>query len=959
MTHANGHINTEDHYNVANWDDALSFWQWFYSDANPDQDVNKVTNQESAPPGVGDPDITGAANVEKKSYEERIDEQKPKPKSVEGAETKLQLGNRNVPSLAAALEIFEEYGGAGLYAYAMGHGDVPWVSDDQSRLEWQTWHGRFKNHRDEILVTLDEGGMTNRAWLLPDGNTYSVSTNPSIADIMAAYTAFADLMQSFTEEPNKHQLNWEARNEITIGERFGLDDNNKPPFGVRTTPVIKDKDKDKDSTGIVDEQEAGTLRVWYMKQEVYGVSKAHIDLDITDDEMSALATYFATTGNKFGKYNKTKDLAELHVNSFWDMRAALNRQWDIDASDWMVMGEAEKDIGDDLRVSLLQKINSVLNSKPVNPRASGMPQFNGDSAIEQEMRENGIYYALDPVMGMDADGNPILRWELLDATPWEGAPVGAYEWIAYDPQTDPYGPGYWRKNENKVLQLEKTMYEGVPQNVRPYLQEVLSAGGDIDILDDGHAAKSWVIYLLQQARMASGLGAMPQGVVFNPGEPSQLNIDRALPKLADSLLAYSGRVGAGMEFGIGARVDRGMGKNINPPMQTFGLDSLSDTGNRVVNQQNIPNPYGADHRLIEFDDGGTVLMDATGKILRYTPPPAKTEVAPQEDPEKTGTVLPSKYAAALGDGLIQGTTRPITKDDSPKLDSIQKGLAADTTVGMSPWHGNMDNVESEQTIGNTINRLYTDGSVVIIEDGEVIFFKPGTYVSPDETKVYEHMVSQQAKYDPLTGKFSGGWEGYNFTNAGNLSDYTKMEGDTPEVIAYNEYLDYLNSRRRINTIEYGRMIDPRTGEDTKTDDQGFLYSMHITPQMIVKGNIEDRAKLYLENLQAKARGATGTFGGTTPPAGTTTAPAPAPDPDPDPDPEPTGNTAVSTGVTVRGDARTKATTAATTAGAQSWTDYLLEQGVGKDKVLTGLEAASYWEKYLASKAKSTPSGTTN
>ena len=299
--------------------------------------------------------------------------------------------------------------------------------------------------------------MNTQEWVLPDGKTYTASTRPSIVDVVAAYAAFEHIMKTSKDEPNKSQLSWEARNDTTIGERFGVDGDNKPPFGVATAPTGENNGGDGPPKLLVDVQEASTLRVWYMEQEVYGVEKAHIDLDITDDEMAALATYFATTGNKFGKYDKTGDTAELHVNSFWDMRSVLNRQWDVDSASWMVMGEAEKDIGDDLRVSLLQKINSVLNSKPVNPRASGMPQFNGDSAIEQEMRENGIYYALDPVMGMDKDGNPILRWELLDATPWKGPPVAAYEWIAYDPQTDPYGPGYWRKNENKVLQLEKTM----------------------------------------------------------------------------------------------------------------------------------------------------------------------------------------------------------------------------------------------------------------------------------------------------------------------------------------------------------------------------------------------------------------------------------------------------------------------------------------------------------------------
>jgi hypothetical protein len=152
--------------------------------------------------------------------------------------------------------------------------------------------------------------------------------------------------------------------------------------------------------------------------------------------------------------------------------------------------------------------------------------------------------------------------------------------------------------------------------------------------------------------------------------------------------------------------------------------------------------------------------------------------------------------------------------------------------------------------------------------------------------------------------------------------------------------------------------------------------MHITQQKIMKGMLEDRVKLYLEDLLAKAQGATGTAkgktdtgstgagstGGDNTPAITNPAPAPAPTPTPTGSVTPLSSYTYekpSSNVLVRGDERVEATETATEAGVDTWTDFLKDSGVSKDKVLTGLEAASYWEKYLASTAKSTPSGNTN
>lgn len=1003
MTHAEGHINTEDIYNMTNWSDAVSFWMWFYSQPESEQDITKVTTSDTTAAGVGDTNISGAGNVEYESIEDRQARARREAKAkAKDAENSITIGNYRVPSTTAALAIFQEYTNNSKNASTMGIMAVDWTNTDADRKEWSAWNSLFQQDREAILLALDEGNMGNQGFILPDGMTYSASTRPSIADILAAYTAFSTLMSPSGDQANEYQTSWEARNDTTFGETFGVNSNNQPPFGILTPPTGGggggggggNVPINGSGGGDQGPQETGTLRVWYMEQGQYVVEAAHIDIPVTDDEMSALATYFASTGNKFGKYEKAKNRAQLHVDSFWDMRAAINRQWDIDASAWMVMGEAEKDIGDELRVSLLQKLESVMKYKPVNPRTSGMPQFNGDSLVEQQMRENGIYYALDPVMGIDASGNTTLRWELLDATPWEGTPVGAYEWIAYDPQTDPFGPGYWRVNENKVLQLEKTVYEGVPQNVRGPLQIVLDAGGDIDVLPDGHTGKAWVIYLLQQARMASGEGAMPQGVVFNPGEPAQLDLDRALPRLAPSILQYTGRISTDSPMGIGARVDRGMGFGMNPDETVFEETSGGET--QVISQQKIPNPFGEDHTLIEFDDGGSLIMDSTGKVLRYTPAPTISGADP--DAEVSTSNVPSSYFAAMDGNMIGGTRRqisagkapvgsadPTTKpidvsqatEDDPATEAVE-GPRANELIGMSGYHGNMDNVENETTVGNRITRTYKDGSVVVIIDGEAKFFYPGTgqNTTPFE---YTHQEGEQGTFDINTGTWSGGYGGRMYTNTTKLGDHIKLEGNSPQVQAYNAYLDYLNSQRRRTGALLGSWLDPKAGNDRTVDDQGFLYGLHKSIQHTAKGNIDDRENLYLENLKNLATinasnvttsgggnntGNTSTSGsnitgngsnitgngGNGGNGGSDTSYSGVGDP---------GYTAGS-GMSIRGDKRTEVSSIASAAGANTWSDYLTNiEGLSDDYVPSGVEAAKYWENYLRYTAAKNPTGITN
>lgn len=134
--------------------------------------------------------------------------------------------------------------------------------------------------------------------------------------------------------------------------------------------------------------------------------------------------------------------------------------------------------------------------------------------IPEFMRNTGIVWAQDPITG---------EFELIDTMPLVGPSVDSYRYVPTDPSNPNLG-GSWEVLPDLAGE-DRSIFEGVPTSVQPWLQYALDNGGDWNVVPSG-PARSWVKYILDQTSRSStrAPGELPFGIGlpnFPGGQPGQ------------------------------------------------------------------------------------------------------------------------------------------------------------------------------------------------------------------------------------------------------------------------------------------------------------------------------------------------------------------------------------------------------------------------------------------------------
>tara|TARA_R110002020_G_scaffold399965_1_gene609752 strand:- start:1172 stop:4963 length:3792 start_codon:yes stop_codon:yes gene_type:complete len=317
----------------------------------------------------------------------------------------------------------------------------------------------------------------------------------------------------------------------------------------------------------VEKPTPNTIRVNFMEKTADGATTPRtVDITLTDAGSRSAASLFDLLSKsklvgQLGDIDGTDRVINLHAGSWWDLKDALRNP------DMLGLSDVDTD---DLAALYVQLNGNVEQYNPFNPRESQLP------ALSAELIKTGIAYSLDPITKTPT---------LVDTMPWIGPSPASLTFIPKDPN-DPGGPGSWRIDESIELSIGKSLQEGVPASVRPWLQAVLNAGGDMSIIDSAFPSviqgiqvsqtdqflnltpdeqlnirqrdmlKHWVGYVLGQARLASDprYAKQPVSIPMGLGQPP-LNIssfDIAMPQWVNT-------TEGGMDYGLGARAGIAVG----------------------------------------------------------------------------------------------------------------------------------------------------------------------------------------------------------------------------------------------------------------------------------------------------------------------------------------------------------------------------------------------------------------
>jgi hypothetical protein len=349
------------------------------------------------------------------------------------------------------------------------------------------------------------------------------------------------------------------------------------------------------------EEKPNTLRIRVMQQRsedgITWTEPVDVNVQLTEAQYDFLSASPAWDG--LADVDEKTRIITTHTNNWWDLRVVLQ--------DVTAMGlEGTYDPGDEsdpnfdpataggdadsMLAAIFAKANGAVSAfNPYNPRNDGLP------AIPEEFAKTGITWSIDPITGTR---------ELVDTKPWEGPPAGALRWLPNDPVNDPMGAGNWRVDPEEQLNLQATMWEGVPGAVRPWLQAVLDAGGDLNILNQAlpqsvRAAimsddpagmmgqlsegdrgtltqhdilRSWIGFILGQARASSDpefgspilKDSMENWIPLGSGEVPAKEFDQLLPNFLSSLTPGESKKQPA------AATAKGPGKSAPPAATTSG-----------------------------------------------------------------------------------------------------------------------------------------------------------------------------------------------------------------------------------------------------------------------------------------------------------------------------------------------------------------------------------------------------
>ena len=246
--------------------------------------------------------------------------------------------------------------------------------------------------------------------------------------------------------------------------------------------------------------------------------------------------------NSLGKVDGDTRVIELYPGSWIELRDALR-------SPAMLGIDASSDMVQQLTQVYTQLVGEVNQYNPLSPRDNQLP------ALSAELLRTGLSWSYDHVNQ---------RHELIDLLPWIGPSPTQIRWIPLDPnQID--GPGTWEIDQAALddeMGIGKSLDEGVPTSVRPWLQAVLNAGGDLTIIDQAFPEgdetgarqagiiKHWVGYILGQARLASDprYAKQPVSIPMGAGVPPLQvgSFDLSYP-------GFTASTSPSYDYGMGAR----------------------------------------------------------------------------------------------------------------------------------------------------------------------------------------------------------------------------------------------------------------------------------------------------------------------------------------------------------------------------------------------------------------------
>lgn len=349
------------------------------------------------------------------------------------------------------------------------------------------------------------------------------------------------------------------------------------------------------------EEKPNTLRIRIMQQKsedgISWTEPVDVNVQLTEAQYDFLSASPAWDG--LADVDEKTRIITTHTNNWWDLRVIMQDITSMglegtfdpgDESDPNFDPAAAGGDAEGMLAAIFAKANGAVSAyNPYNPRNDGLPLIPADFA------KTGITWSIDPISGTR---------ELVDTKPWVGPPAGALRWVPNDPTNDPMGAGSWQVDPEEQLNLQATMWEGVPGAVRPWLQAVLDNGGDLNILNqalpqsvrdaimsddpagmmgqlsDGDRAtmkqhdilRNWIGFILGQARASSDpefgspilKDSMENWIPLGSGEVPAKEFDLLLPNFLPSLTPGESKKQPA------AAIAQGPGKSQPPAATTSG-----------------------------------------------------------------------------------------------------------------------------------------------------------------------------------------------------------------------------------------------------------------------------------------------------------------------------------------------------------------------------------------------------
>ena len=776
-------------------------------------------------------------------------------------------------------------------------------------------------------------------------------------DTAAKFEAWVQFWTQFYSNKFTGQYQWKVKNSGGFEENLTISSDEAILYAALIAAKNSVKQQ-QDEPGALEDgiftqaPEPNTIQISVMSKSADGSSTPQdfsVKLDPALFNVLLRSPLVGSLGEKV--YDNT--VIKLYTDSWWDLADALRNpdMLQLSSEDLTTLGISSEELIPVLSKMYQQLDGEVTRNNGINPREYQMP------ALSAELIKTGLAYSYDPLR---PDASPTI----VDLMPWIGPSPASVRWIPRD-ANDKTGAGQWFIDPESELAIgTKSLSEGVPASVKPWLQAVLNAGGNMDVIDQAfpdevqaadpstaamvNTIKHWVGYILGQARLASDprYAKQPVSIPMGAGEPP-LDIAK-FDVIFPNFLASTN---PGMtDYGLGARAGAAFGAT--EVLQAGGdwLQNWNDS--KTMGQIGLEGRY-------------------SGFPPNYSPPAGKNAGVPTTDstaPMDLDSIL-NKIATSLKLNREQADKGPTTESDKgpttspmPSRDPMgsESEAAMQATVkGQQGFYGNMGNVHHEERNGNTIIRTYKDGAVITITNGVMSdFIETGGDIS-GEVAGTSQPLPQQGTFSTTLGRYQGAWGrpdwdggaitqfGINQADNGMFSGPARQEGASDALREYNDWLRSVVTNRNTAMAEVNRL--------KIADPNGFIPEGLLNQ---AAGKMSQQQSDYGTALKAATTVTPATTGDTTPAPVPTPAPTPASSSGPAAPPE----TVYGAGVNIDGSA-IAGTTAGTTRTGAATTYYGTQDGfktyqdTAKINTDSGISVYDAWKAYQEiEKAKVTNNG---